>query len=78
MTRPAHTCHAHGCTKHVSPELLMCRRHWKLVPKALKKAVFRHYRPGQEIHKRPSDDYLVAAANAINAVAEIEQGRATS
>lgn len=75
MTTPPHTCHAHGCTEHVPPELLMCRHHWRLVPTPLKRAVLRFYRPGQEISKRPSDAYLVAAANAINAVAELEQQR---
>lgn len=75
MNTDRHTCHAHGCSVHVPPELLMCRSHWRLVPKDLKRAVLRYYRPGQEIQKNPSDAYLIAAANAINAVAEIEQDR---
>ena len=76
MSAPPHICHAHGCSNHTPPDMLMCRRHWKLVPRPLKKAVWRFYRPGQEIRKNPSEDYLVAAANAINAVAEIElQGK---
>lgn len=75
MNDTTHTCHAHGCSAAVPPELLMCRRHWRLVPTPLKRAVWRFFRPDQEIRKNPSEDYLAAAANAINAVAEIEQQR---
>jgi hypothetical protein len=64
-----HTCPATGCTTRVRPAVLMCRRHWALVPPGLRAAVGRHYRPGQEIDKRPSAAYLAAARAAVVAVA---------
>lgn len=66
----AHHCHAHGCIVAVSPKLLMCRRHWFMVPKPLRNVVWATYRTGQEIDKRPSEEWLVAADAAILAVAQ--------
>ncbi|MGD9886185.1 MAG: hypothetical protein AB7U95_39450 [Reyranella sp.] len=43
-----------------------------MVPAALKREVWRTYRPGQEVTKDPSDQYLAAARAAIEAVAEKE------
>ena len=68
----SHYCHAENCTKEVPPRLLMCYRHWKMVPLALQRAVWRHYRPGQEIDKRPTREYLDVMKKAIQAVAEKE------
>jgi len=67
-----HRCHAVGCTATVPPNLLMCRRHWYMVPKPLRDEVWHHYRPGQERHKRPSEAYLAAAKRAVDAVAAKE------
>jgi hypothetical protein len=67
-----HTCHARGCTMHVPPRLLMCSRHWRLVPAELKRAIWLHYRRGQEITKDPSPEYLEAMKAAIDAVAAKE------
>ena len=64
-----HTCHARGCTKPVPPRMLMCYPHWRMVPKALQRAVWATYRPGQERTKDPSPEYLDAAGAAIDAVA---------
>jgi hypothetical protein len=44
-----------------------------MVPKTLRHAVWRTYRPGQEIDKDPSAAYLESAAAAIEAVAVQEQ-----
>jgi hypothetical protein len=71
----AHTCHAEGCDKRVPPRLLMCARHWRMVPYGLKLAVYAEYQPGQEKLDGtafPTDDYLDAAHEAIEAVAEKE------
>ena len=70
-----HTCHAAGCSVEVPPKMLMCRRHWYMVPKPMRDEVWRTYRPGQEDDKAPSDDYLMAMDAAIRAVAE-KEGRA--
>lgn len=67
-----HTCHAKGCPKNIPPKLLMCLRHWRMVPRELQRAVWATYRPGQEVDKRPSEDYLKAARAAIDAVAAKE------
>lgn len=68
----AHHCHAKGCPKIVPPKLLMCLKHWRMVPRELQKAVWATYRPGQEVDKRPSEAYLKAARAAIDAVAAKE------
>ncbi|MEM9149126.1 MAG: hypothetical protein AAGB19_01550 [Cyanobacteria bacterium P01_F01_bin.3] len=70
----AHRCHAKGCSKVVPEKMLMCRKHWAMVPKELQRAVWRHYRHGQEVDKNPSSEYLAAALAAINAVA-VAEGR---
>lgn len=67
-----HTCHAKNCTKVVPPRLLMCLKHWRMVPRELQHAVWATYRPGQEVDKKPSRAYLDAARAAIEAVAAKE------
>lgn len=68
----AHTCHARDCQTRVKPELLMCLKHWKKVPLAIRNAVWQHYRPGQCDDKRPSRDWHRAADAAIGIVARME------
>lgn len=68
-----HTCHAKGCQVPVAPKMLMCRKHWYMIPKPLRDAVWAEYRPGQEIDKRPSAEYLKVMRAAIAAVAEKER-----
>jgi hypothetical protein len=67
-----HTCHARGCNVPVPPRLLMCRVHWRMVPKPLRDEVWMTYRPGQEITKEPTPEYLDAMQAAIEAVAQKE------
>lgn len=64
-----HHCHARGCVKEIKPELLMCWKHWCRVPRAIQRAVWRHYRPGQCDDKQPSAEWHQAADAAIGAVA---------
>jgi hypothetical protein len=68
----AHRCHAKGCTIKVKPEMLMCSKHWKMVPKNIQKEVWNHYRPGQCRDKNPSKEWMKAADEAINSVATKE------
>ena len=72
-----HACHAEGCSKPCPPKHLMCGRHWAMVPQAERNEIWRHYRPGQEVDKRPTPEYLVAMKAATDAVARVEgvQGR---
>lgn len=71
----AHTCHAKGCERTVPPRLLMCARHWRMVPSELQARVWATYEPGQERRKDPTPAYLDAAHEAIDAVAWIEARR---
>lgn len=64
-----HRCHARGCKIAVPPRMLMCSRHWRMVPWALRDAVWATYSPGQELRKDPTPAYRKAALAAIEAVA---------
>ncbi len=57
----SHTCHWTGCTKPVPPKLWGCKAHWYKLPKQLRDAIWKEYRPGQEIDKKPSVEYLATA-----------------
>jgi hypothetical protein len=70
-----HGCHAEGCDTPVDATLLMCTKHWRMVPLALQQKVWRHYRAGQEQDKQPSAEYLEAAKNAIAAVKQAEEAK---
>lgn len=60
-----HTCHAHGCTRAVSPAMWGCKMHWFSLPKKIRDAVWREYRSGQEIDKQPSLRYLAVQRLAV-------------
>lgn len=67
-----HRCHARGCTTPVPPEMLMCKKHWYMVPLPIRRRVWNAYRPGQCDDKRPSQRWHEAATDAIRAVFEKE------
>ncbi len=67
-----HFCHAMECEVPVDPRLLMCARHWEMVPKPLKQQVYRTYRKGPERDKSPSPEYVRAARAAIVAVEQAQ------
>ena len=52
--------------------MFMCYRHWSMVPKRLKDAIWSTYRRGQEDDKDPSDEYLANASQAVKVVAAKE------
>jgi hypothetical protein len=60
-----HTCHRDGCRVTVPPRMFMCRDDWRALPKRFQDAIWRTYRPGQEVTKTPSRAYLEAARAAI-------------
>ena len=74
----AHTCHARNCTAAVPPEMLMCKRHWFMVPKAVRDEVWATYLPGQCDDMDPSEEWHQAADAAIKAVFEKEQPNMTT
>lgn len=56
-----HTCHWPGCKIEVPPKLWGCRYHWYLLPQRLRNRIWATYKPGQEITKTPSTEYIAAA-----------------
>ena len=73
----SHLYHACGCELTVPPRMLMCRKHWRMVPRDLQRSVWRHYVPGQERRKDPAQEYLEAAQAAIVAVFVKDQNSKT-
>ena len=57
----AHTCHWPGCKVNVPPAMWGCKTHWFKLPKNLRDRIWLTYKPGQEITKTPSKEYLSAA-----------------
>lgn len=68
-----HTCHAEGCPAKVPPKMLMCGRHWRMVPRPLQRAIWATYRRGQEQDKNPSAAYMAVQRLACAAVARDER-----
>lgn len=56
-----HHCHWPGCAKSVPPAMWGCKTHWFKLPLSLRTKIWAAYRPGQEISKDPSDNYLTVA-----------------
>ena len=56
-----HTCHWPGCETKVPAAMWGCKRHWFRLPLALRNRIWRAYRPGQEVSKTPSAEYLAVA-----------------
>lgn len=56
-----HTCHWPGCTRQVPPAMWGCKPHWFRLPRHLRDAIWRTFRPGQEVDQTPSRDYVAAA-----------------
>ena len=56
-----HHCHWPGCEKLVPPAMWGCKAHWFKLPASLRSKVWRTYRPGQEITKTPSKEYIAVA-----------------
>lgn len=72
-----HLCHARGCPTPVKPELLMCLRHWRLVPRDIQARVYATYRRGQCDDMKPSKEWHEAASAAIGYVAALTTGGIT-
>lgn len=56
-----HHCHWPGCERKVPPAMWGCRQHWFRLPAELRAKVWRTFRPGQEISKTPSREYVAVA-----------------
>ncbi len=62
------------CGQTVAPAILMCKKHWYMVPRDIRMRVLRSYRPGQEREgwEGTSAEYQEAVKAAIDAVARAE------
>jgi len=69
-----HTCHAEDCEVQVPPAMFMCRRHWRMLPKAMQAAIWDEYEPGQEDRMDPSEEYLNVATRAVRWLA-VKEGK---
>lgn len=74
----SHTCHAPNCPVEVPPKMFMCKPHWMALRPSLRDAIWKTYRPGQEITKDPSPEYLTAARKAIDYLTAKLSGVATA
>lgn len=61
----SHTCHAHGCNVVVPAKMFACKRHWYALSEEMRAAIWREYRNGQEIDKKPSLRYLAVQRLAV-------------
>lgn len=57
-----HHCHWPGCNKSVPPAMWGCKTHWFRLPTHLRNKIWKTYRPGQEIAKDPSCEYIAVAS----------------
>lgn len=69
----SHTCHAAECKVAVAPKLLMCPRHWYMVPPDVQRLIWAHYERGQEISKAPTIAYCAVQSLAVALVAKAEK-----
>lgn len=56
-----HHCHWTGCEANVAPAFWGCRKHWYMLPVELRNRIWRAYKPGQEVTKTPSAEYVAVA-----------------
>lgn len=64
-----HHCHWPGCERQVPPAAWGCRGHWYSLPIDIRNAIWKAFRPGQEISGRPNEAYIAAARAAQNWIA---------
>jgi hypothetical protein len=67
---PKHACHCPHCNKTVAPKFFGCGPCWFSLPKPMRDAIWASYRPGQEVSKNPSHEYLAAAQAAVEYLRE--------
>jgi len=65
-----HECAATGCTRRLSHRMLMCTRHWRMVPPALQKALYGAYKAERGGGGRAviTDEYAAAVRECVRSV----------
>lgn len=56
-----HRCHWPGCEVQCKPAQFSCRKHWYMLPRALRTKIWQAYRIGQEEDGSPSRHYIEVA-----------------
>jgi hypothetical protein len=64
-----HVCHAPECHIEIPRSMLMCKKHWVMVPLPIQKRVYKHFRVEQLRNEKPTIDWMWAASDAQTAVA---------
>ncbi len=64
-----HTCAARGCLESIGGELLMCPKHWRLIPGALRRKLVSMYRAGD------TDAARIAVEIVVQRLEQIEKLR---
>lgn len=70
-----HHCHANDCPTPTPQSLLMCAKHWRLVPREMQSRVYQTFRMRSSSPGTSPDswaDYYEAAADAVEHVARLE------
>ncbi len=68
----SHTCHAYDCGKVTKPEMFMCLRHWRMLPRLFQRGIWASYRPGQCDDWQITPRYAERAKACVRFVAEKE------
>ena len=71
---PDHHCHANDCPTITSPALLMCPKHWRMVPAAMQRKVYSTFKLRGSPGGDPASwaNYYAACADAVEHVAALE------
>ena len=62
-----HRCPVRGCRQEVPATLLMCLRHWRMVPKPIRDAVWATYADGSGVGSLAYLEAIKAAIGAVDA-----------
>jgi hypothetical protein len=69
MSQDFHKCAVSGCNHQVKLDLLMCRRHWFMVPAGLRDKLMETWRQGTNVQ------YIAARRACVEAVEQIRGDR---
>lgn len=68
-------CAARYCEVRVTDGMLMCIKHWKLLPKPMQKELHKWHRQGAEQGVHPMTEYTAATIRCVNFIFEIERNK---
>lgn len=66
-------CEAEGCLCVVPSEMLMCRRHWRMVPKRNQEEVWLYWKQVERGVYGAAELHRIAKSNAIESVRKQER-----